>query len=71
MKDEEILGTWKALNKHLLKADVAECHRLIHLELCGKLRLVYLLRIHSRLNKVRAEQERKELEARVVKADRK
>ena len=55
---DEILRTWSGLNAHLANADEAECQRLLKLELKGAKRTVVALRIHSRLNLVRAQTER-------------
>lgn len=49
---------WKALNETLLAADVPTCYRLLNEEFNGRRRQRYVLRIHSRLNYVRAHQER-------------
>ena len=59
---DPVLKTWRGLNEHLMTADEAECQRLIKLEQKGprKSRTI-LLRIHSRLNSVRAHREREEL----------
>lgn len=55
---DPVLQTWSGLNEHLLQADEAECKRLLALELRGRRRRVIALRIHSRLNFVRAQSER-------------
>ena len=55
------LRTWLLLNDAMQEADEAECQRLLKVELKGKRRKLFLLRIHSRLNKVRADRERAEL----------
>ena len=55
------LRTWLLLNDAMQEADEAECQRLLKAELKGKRRKLFLLRIHSRLNKVRADRERAEL----------
>ena len=56
------LESWEALNTHLLNVGEKECLRLLAAERAGDRRLTFLLRIHSRLNKIRAQRERKELE---------
>lgn len=58
----EPLSSWSALNSHLKAADEAECRRLMKRELKGERRRQFVMRIHSRLNKVRADRERVELE---------
>jgi hypothetical protein len=49
---------WKALNDQLREADEPVCRQLLEKELDGSCRQRYLLRIHSRLNYVRAHAER-------------
>lgn len=58
---EPVLRSWEALNDHLINADEARCKELLQLEINGRKRRQFLLRIHSRLNKVRADRERLEL----------
>jgi hypothetical protein len=53
--------TWHALLKVAREATEGECSRMIEEELGGERRLRHLLRIHSRLNKLRADRERCEL----------
>lgn len=60
-----VLRTWPALNEALRLADEQLCQRLLKEELQGRKRKMFIKRIHSRLNKVRADRERAELEARV------
>ena len=57
------LQTWIALNDELRDADEDLCQRLLNEELAGRKRKQFIKRIHSRLNKVRADRERKELGA--------
>lgn len=61
MSDAEILKTWEGLNSYLKSATVSDCERLIQSEIKGKHRLSFARRIHSRLNKVRAMDEREKL----------
>lgn len=56
-----VLKTWVGLNNALRTADEALCHRLLKEERKGRARQQFLYRIHSRLNKVRADREREEL----------
>lgn len=49
---------WESLNDQLREADEDLCRRLLEQELKGKRRQRYMLRIHSRLNYVRAHRER-------------
>lgn len=55
------LSTWDNLNEAVMKADEEKCYSLIEEEKRGRCRKMFLLRIHSRLNKIRADRERKEL----------
>ena len=57
------LRTWIALNDKLRDADEDQCQQLLDEELIGRKRKQFIKRIHSRLNKVRADRERKELGA--------
>lgn len=59
------LTSWIALNQVIRKADEALCQKLLKEELSGRSRKIFVKRIHSRLNKVRADRERKELEAKL------
>lgn len=66
MKEEienPALQTWVGLNDELRDADEDRCHQLLDEELSGRARKQFIKRIHSRLNKVRADRERKELGA--------
>lgn len=51
---------WEALNDKLREASEEECRELLKTEQEGPNRLTYIKRIHSRLNKVRADRERAE-----------
>ena len=64
MGDAEILKSWDNLNTYLRDASVSDCERLLKSEANGKNRLSFLRRVHSRLNKVRADNEREKLESR-------
>lgn len=57
------LQSWLALNDFLRGANEAACEGLLKEELKGRKRKQFIKRIHSRLNKVRADRERAELEA--------
>jgi hypothetical protein len=60
---------WDELNAALRGTkDEAECRRLIELELrSGAPRKMFVLRAHSRLNKLRAARERRELLGEMIK----
>lgn len=59
------LQSWLALNDILRDADEPVCQTLLKEELKGRKRKQFIKRIHSRLNKVRADRERMELGAQV------
>ena len=58
---QEALSTWILLNDALRGADEATCQQLLKAERKGRRRKQFLKRIHSRLNKARADRERSEL----------
>ena len=60
-KDDETLSTWDLLNEVVRVADEATCRRLLKAEMAGKRRQQFVLRIHSRLNRMRAAKERQDL----------
>lgn len=58
---DQILASWNDLVEFITTADEQQCLALLNAEKRGPQRLTFLLRIHSRLNKVRADRERAEL----------
>jgi hypothetical protein len=62
--DNPKLKSWVALNDFLIKADEEQCAKLFEEESKGRNRKAFLKRIHSRLNRVRALNERKQIESR-------
>lgn len=60
------LRSWLALNDALREAGESVCKALLKEELEGRRRKCFIKRIHSRLNKVRADRERAELEAKAL-----
>jgi len=56
-----VLETWISLNNALRNADEKLCRKLLSEEKSGRSRRQFIRRIHSRLNKVRADKEREEL----------
>jgi len=58
---DEILATWIDLNEALTELGEDECAKLLEREKTTKRRKQILLRIHSRINKLRAARERLEL----------
>lgn len=60
----DILDRWKALNKYLANVtSESVCESLLKQEQRQRGRVSYMLRIHSRLNKLRADRERAALAA--------
>jgi hypothetical protein len=58
---DEALSSWEALNNLMKTAQEELCQVLLKAELAGRRRLMFVLRIYSRLNRVRAARERQEL----------
>ena len=52
------LRNWATLNQALMAGDLALAERLLEEEKKGQQRKMFLLRLHSRINKLRAENER-------------
>lgn len=59
IKDPALMS-WVSLNEALKNADLKTCVVLFSTEKKGRARKQFIKRIHSRLNKVRADQERGE-----------
>ena len=55
------LTTWIGLNEALMAGDLELAERLLKEEQKGKKRKQFMLRIHSRINKLRADAERAKL----------
>jgi hypothetical protein len=55
------LTSWVSLNDDLRTADEARCRELLEAEQKGRCRTMFIRRIYSRLNRVRAARERQEL----------
>lgn len=56
------IETWAGLNAAVRSADEDTCIELLKAELKGKRRKQFVYRLHSRLNRVRADRERTELQ---------
>ncbi|MDD2775545.1 MAG: hypothetical protein PHU06_06290 [Gallionella sp.] len=56
-----LLSTWDNLNTHIFKLTEDELTTLMEAEMAGKKRKMFVLRIHSRLNRLRADRERDSL----------
>lgn len=59
-------SAWLKLNDDLRLASEAECASRLARELAGPRRRAWLLRIHSRLDRLRRLRERRELEEQVI-----
>lgn len=59
----EVLKSWVNLNDELQTCDEESAISLLNQEKKGRARKQFMLRIHSRVNKLRAERERTELKA--------
>jgi len=57
---------WRELNRRLRTAAEEWCAEQLAVELAGPARRAFLLRIHARLNRLRARRERAELEQRSI-----
>lgn len=59
------LMSWGALNESIMQMDENQAQALLKKELAGRKRSQFVKRIHSRINKLRADRERAELEAKI------
>lgn len=57
----DALESWESLNEFIMKANQKDCESLLDIEQTNRNRSQFVKRIHSRLNKVRADAERKTL----------
>ena len=57
-KSSPQLATWIALNEAIMSGDIKLAERLLAEESAGKRRKQFMLRLHSRINKLRAQDER-------------
>jgi hypothetical protein len=57
------LESWDSLNEYLMKSERTkeECEKIMDIEMAHRNRQQFIKRIHSRLNKVRADFERSKL----------
>lgn len=60
-KVEKALATWPACNEFLRKATELQAYAALTAERDGKRRVQFLLRLHARFNRLRAQRERAEL----------
>ena len=60
------LESWDALNSAIMQMDEAEAKVLLDHELKGRKRSQFVKRIHSRINKLRADRERDELKRKIA-----
>jgi len=61
-QDHPALRTWLGLNDALRGANEELCQELLDIELHNRNRRQFVRRIHSRLNKARADRERREFD---------
>jgi hypothetical protein len=61
MAKDKHLTEWEQLNLILMNSDKSSVEKLLNQELKNKKRKIFVLRIHSRLNRLRADEERKSL----------
>jgi hypothetical protein len=59
--DNSALETWITLNAVIKDLGEQECLRLLDVERCGRNRPTFVLRLHSRLNRLRRARERAQL----------
>jgi hypothetical protein len=52
---------WLELQEVVREMGEAQCHELLAIEQAGRARNKFILRIHSRINRLRAQRERQEL----------
>lgn len=57
----DALSTWEKLNATLMSGDESDARVLLRAEMAGRKRKQFMLRIHSRLNYLRACRERQEI----------
>lgn len=61
MKNVDPLHSWSTLNTFVMKADEKQCEDLLAKAVRRGVSKRFVLRIHSRINRLRAHRERKEL----------
>lgn len=61
MNIERVLSTWNDLNAAVVTLGEEDCERLLGVEKETRRRKMFLLRIHSRINRLRSKRERVEL----------
>ena len=61
MDTKEVLSNWVAINEAMRTCSEKEALKLMGKERAGENRTRVLLRIHSRMNKLRADRERREI----------
>jgi hypothetical protein len=54
-------SNWRDLNEQLMSCDLKDCFKAMQVEMLGPRRLRFMIRIHSRLNRLRAAEEREQL----------
>lgn len=66
MTVEKALESWPLLNQTLMSAGEQDCLNLLEWETSHMGRLVYALRIHARMNKLRGRREREEIRGKCI-----
>lgn len=61
MDSRRLLGSWQGLNEGIFRLTEDELESLLAEEQKGKNRKMFVLRIHSRLNRLRGQRERRRL----------
>lgn len=61
MDSRRLLGSWQGLNEGIFRLMEDELESLLAEEQKGKNRKMFVLRIHSRLNRLRGQRERRRL----------
>lgn len=58
---EEMLRNWDTLQEYLRSATEADCERIMNMERRSANRHTFIMRIHARINRLRARRERGDL----------
>lgn len=67
-KQSPELDSWNGLNEAIMSSDIKMAERLLDEEKKGRKRKQFMLRLHSRINKLRADREREDI-IKLAKAD--
>ena len=61
----QALDTWRDLNDYTRDCGEDDAVKLLEMEIAGQKRRQFAMRIHSRINKLRAEREREEIKVKI------